>query len=325
MKWRDSLVVLALAGTPALAQVDQGGPPPSEGPSGSSQQAPGQERYDEVGYAGVFGGSGFSAAHRSLPVGSFVEVTSLDSGKTVVLAVIDAASGRSSIDVSEQAAQALGGSGGYVPVRVRKVTPSAQDQGALRQGQAAGSRLDAPKPLIAALRRKLPAMPSGPAVAARPAGDPAPVPVERPRYDDPGTGVSYAPPSAAGSGYSTPRAGNRPPPTYRRPAAGPSSTQPLDSGPAYAAPQPAYSPPPAPARAPARPAASMGRGYFVQVAALSNAQRAQGLANAVGGFVKPGGGVYRVQIGPFPDTGSADRARAEAARQGYPDSRIFTQ
>lgn len=86
-----------------------------------------------------------------------------------------------------------------------------------------------------------------------------------------------------------------------------------------------YARPAAPGRsAPARPAPTRG-GYYVQVAALSNAANAQGLAQSLHGFVKPGGGLYRVQMGPFRSSGEAEAARADAARRGYGDARVFTQ
>ena len=62
---------------------------------------------------------------------------------------------------------------------------------------------------------------------------------------------------------------------------------------------------------------------MVQVAAVSSAARAQALAQELGGHVAAGGGIYRVQIGPFADMATAQRARDGAARRGYGDSRIF--
>lgn len=92
-------------------------------------------------------------------------------------------------------------------------------------------------------------------------------------------------------------------------------------------PQPSYGPPSrtvtttrAPARAPVR--APAGAGLIVQVAALSNAANAQSLAQSLGGFVKPGGGLHRVQLGPFATRGEAEAARRRAAGAGYGDARI---
>lgn len=84
-------------------------------------------------------------------------------------------------------------------------------------------------------------------------------------------------------------------------------------------------PPPRPATRPSpRPAQAATRGLFVQVAALSSAARARALADELGGIVRPGGGVYRIQIGPFTSSAAAERARADVARRGYGDARIVS-
>jgi len=80
---------------------------------------------------------------------------------------------------------------------------------------------------------------------------------------------------------------------------------------------------PSPAPAPA-PVASTGRGLFVQVAALSNLGRAQGLAKQLGGRVRSAGAIHRVQLGPFPDKAAAQRARGDVASRGYGDARIIS-
>lgn len=73
-----------------------------------------------------------------------------------------------------------------------------------------------------------------------------------------------------------------------------------------------------------RPTQAATRGLFVQVAALSSAARARALADELGGTVRPGGGVYRVQLGPYPNSSAAERARADVARRGYGDARIVS-
>ncbi|MFD0948212.1 SPOR domain-containing protein [Sphingomonas canadensis] len=245
------------------------------GPAGSSQRAAGEVRYDEVGYAGVRGvaggdpsGNAIVAVHRSLPAGTIVEVTSLDTAKTILVLITGSAeTGGNVVDLSPGAARLLGGgASGLLPVRVRKVITSPGDAVALREGRPASERPDTPPVLLSALRKHLPAAP-----AYSPSYPPA---------------QAYAPPSA----------------------------------PAYS--QPAYRPQPAPQR----PAAAPVRGGFiVQVAALSNSARAQSIATSLGGFVKPGGGLYRIQIGPFRSAGEAEAARARAAKAGYGDARVFSQ
>jgi rare lipoprotein A len=60
------------------------------------------------------------------------------------------------------------------------------------------------------------------------------------------------------------------------------------------------------------------------VAALSNADRAATLAKALGGSVAPGGGLFRVRLGPYHDQRSAQNARDGLAKRGYGDARIIT-
>lgn len=232
------------------------------GPSGSSRS--GEKRYDEVGFAGIRPVAGGGAAdgavvavHRSLPVNSFVEVTALDSGKTI-LVLITGSMGPGAdhpIDLSAGAARQLGYDRPQtIAVRVRAVTPTASDQAALNQGRPANQRPDTPPVLLNALRKHLP--PGGYAAA----------------------------PQAVEPGYAAP-------------------TRTVNS-----------------TRAPVR--SSVRGGLVVQVAALSNAANAQSLAQSMGGFVKPGGGLYRVQLGPFATRGEAEAARQRAAGAGYGDARI---
>lgn len=93
--------------------------------------------YDETGIAGWYGAelagrrtangerfdpSGMTAAHRTLPMGSHVEVTSVSNGRNVVLRINDRGPyhGKRIIDLSRAAAQRLGISG-VGRVRVRSV------------------------------------------------------------------------------------------------------------------------------------------------------------------------------------------------------------
>lgn len=79
---------------------------------------------------------------------------------------------------------------------------------------------------------------------------------------------------------------------------------------------------PAPARQTPRPAPVATGNWFVQVAALSDAARADRLAKSVGGVVRRAGTLYRVQTGPFATRAAADTARATLARRGFGDARI---
>ncbi|WP_235364809.1 septal ring lytic transglycosylase RlpA family protein [Sphingomonas sp. ERG5] len=177
--------------------------PSGTGPRGTSGE---QQRYDEVGYASWYGeevGGGrtasgqpfnpaaITAAHNSLPLGSFVEVTALDSGRTIIALVNDRGPGADDrlIDLSRGAAQLLGVNA-LAPVRVRLVNPPPPDQMALRQGQAASPRIDAPPSLLTALRRKLPVR----ATAAAPRPTAARPTATRSAPLRAAPGASYAPP-----------------------------------------------------------------------------------------------------------------------------------
>jgi len=110
--------------------------------------------YDAVGYASWYGnesgnrtanGEQFrpgwvTAAHTTLPLPTYVEVTALDTGRRIVVRVNDRgpfAAGRI-IDLSRGAAEELGiKAQGHAAVRVRRVDPSEKDRKRLREGKPA--------------------------------------------------------------------------------------------------------------------------------------------------------------------------------------------
>lgn len=110
--------------------------------------------YDAVGYASWYGSESgnrtangeqfrpkwITAAHTTLPLPTYVEVTALDTGRRVIVRVNDRgpfALGRI-IDLSRGAAEELGMKAqGHAPVRVRRVEPSEKDRKRLREGKAA--------------------------------------------------------------------------------------------------------------------------------------------------------------------------------------------
>ena len=84
-----------------------------------------------------FDPDGMTAAHRTLPLSSYVEVTSLDTGKTILVRINDRGPyhGNRLIDVSWGAARQLSMVGhGARMVRIRQVSPSEQDRLALQRG-----------------------------------------------------------------------------------------------------------------------------------------------------------------------------------------------
>ncbi|OYW85074.1 MAG: hypothetical protein B7Z20_09730 [Sphingobium sp. 32-64-5] len=129
--------------------------------------------YDEVGYASWYGEelsgnstangeafnpAGISAAHPTLPLPSYVEVTALTTGRTILVRVNDRGpfSKDRLVDLSRGAAEQLGISGhGAAPVRVRRVNPPEQERVKLRSGQRAARRIEAPDAVLSGLRRKL--------------------------------------------------------------------------------------------------------------------------------------------------------------------------
>ena len=128
--------------------------------------------YDEVGFASWYGEesgattangeaynpAGVSAAHKILPLPSYVEVTSLDTGRTILVRVNDRGpfAHNRIIDLSRGAAEQLGIIGkGAAPVRVRRVNPPEQEKALLRAGSRAAVRLEPPKTLLTVLRMRL--------------------------------------------------------------------------------------------------------------------------------------------------------------------------
>ncbi len=118
--------------------------------------------YDEVGYASLDseGGTGISVAHRTLPLPSYVEITSLETGRTILARAERRGpmTGPQLVALSPGASAQLG-AGQNTPVRVRRVNPPEQERAFLRRGERAAERMETPMTLVAVLKRKLPASP----------------------------------------------------------------------------------------------------------------------------------------------------------------------
>ena len=271
--------------------------------------------YDAVGYAvpDAEGGGGISGSHRTLPLPCYVEVTSLDSGRTILVRLERRGpmQGDGLVALSPGAIAQLGLSGIHAPVRVRRVNPPEGERALLRSGQQAPARMDTPPGLLTALKRKLgilpPADPRPETLAAALAGQAAPAATSLPKP----VAVTQAPSAKAIVRNTTPMPAPRPPvPAQSAPAAKP-APQPV----AKPQPQPQPKPEPKPA-----PAASHGS-YLVQVGAFSTRANAEKAAREVGGSVTPAGKFFRVRIA----AGSQDDAKAalgKAKRAGYADARI---
>ena len=117
--------------------------------------------YDEVGYvaADSTGSSGITIAHRTLPLPSYVEVTSLDTGRTMLARVERRGPMVNSrlVALSGAAMAQLGATEG-TPVRVRRVNPPEAQRAELRSGGEAFLRMDTPSGLLDVLKRRLPSI-----------------------------------------------------------------------------------------------------------------------------------------------------------------------
>jgi rare lipoprotein A len=187
-----ALTLGACGGADTLASS----PAPSYGPQGDYPVVVGEPytvaattytpedvlNYDQVGYlaADAAGGDAVSGSHHTLPLPSYVEVTSLETGRTILVRL----ERRGPMNSTELLALSPGAltqleAGAGKPVRVRRVNPPEDQRALLRAGHGADPRIDTPMSLVEILRRKLPghgAMPvQTAAVAAAPAPLPAPV------------------------------------------------------------------------------------------------------------------------------------------------------
>ena len=285
-----------LGATGAQAHKDKAPPltPAAAAPQGSQQNGPGADfpvtlgeaysigntqyvpadvmNYDAVGYAAVDGqGAGVSAAHHTLPIPSYVEITSLTSGRTILVRVDRRGPMDSNrvISLSAGAAAQLG-LADHDTVRVRRVNPPEPERAVLRAGGIAPERMPTPQPLLAVLIRRLapdepvsltsavqggaagsgamagamvaPAARMPAQSAAMPASDLAPAPASEP----------VAPAAPKGKhGKSAPRPAPAPP--YAPPAQAYAAPAPQYPAPQYQAPQYGvqYAPPAQPSPAPA--------------------------------------------------------------------------
>lgn len=257
--------------------------------------------YDEVGYASYYGAElagqatangesfnpmGASAAHKTLPLPSYVEVTALDTGRTILVRVNDRGPFANDrlIDLSEGAARQLGITAqGVTGVRVRRVNPPEQERAVLREGMIAAERIETPEPLLKVLRDKLSKQPKPSptpqkAGAAPAAAKPAPVRTEPAPVNDgrfireSGSVARAAIPTPAATRQNVP-AGN----------------------------------------------------YVVQVAAFSSKSRADALARQIGALVSSSsdGKLFRVRFGPYSSEAEAQRGLATARQKGHSQARIY--
>ncbi|MDD3797699.1 MAG: SPOR domain-containing protein [Novosphingobium sp.] len=247
--------------------------------------------YDEVGRvaADPAGGSAISGEHRTLPLPSYVEVTSLETGRTILVRLERRGpmTGKSLIGLSPGALEQLGASAG-TPVRVRRVNPPEQERAILRRGARAPERMDTPMSLVAVLRRKLPDGGSAPVDPAKQAAAP---PAKAPAI----AGKIPVPPAPAPKEASPPKQAVAP----------------------VAQPKPPAPPAPSPEKA--------QKGHFVvQAGAFSVEANAKKVAARIGGTVDRPGKLYRVRTGPFVTREEANASLAKVKGAGYSGARIYS-
>jgi rare lipoprotein A len=143
------------------------------------------QNYDQVGLASWYGGQfhggptangevfdmdRVGAAHKTLPLPCYVEVTALDSGRTVLVRINDRGPfvANRIIDLSRRTAQLLGiERTGVSRVRVRRVYPSDEDRLALRSGRPASERPYAASSALVMLNQRFAARAPDPVVPPR--------------------------------------------------------------------------------------------------------------------------------------------------------------
>lgn len=303
-----ALSILLALGAQAGAKDRAAPPPPANGPHADYPIVVGQPfevdgvtytpvdtmNYDAVGHAAtsVAGGSGITGSHRTLPLPSYVEVTNLETGRTVLVRLERRGpmTGSLLIELSPAAAAQVGIAGQpRAPVRVRRVNPPEPERSALRAGQPAPLRMDTPPSLLAVLKRRLDLQGAG-AQVSRPG--PMPLPDKLPPVPAP-----VAKPESKPALPPKPEAKPEPKPAAVKPAVAK----------------------PAPAPVPA--VAAKGQ-WTVQVAAFSSQERANTAASKLGAQVTSSGKLHRVRMGPFASRAEADAALAKAKAGGYSDARI---
>lgn len=283
--------------------------------------------YDEVGYLAAGSGTGITAAHHTLPLPSYAEVTSLKTGHTILVRVERRGpmSGNQLIALSPAALAQLGAAAGD-PVRVRRVNPPEIERAALRAGRTAPSRMDTPASLVAVLKQKLPEEGEANLVRPKSAAPASLASVEVPASTVKRAAIPAAAKPAPATVQTTVARSSPPPPLPSR-GSGNASARPAAVVVArLQQPQPAAQPmEPRPVRASPQAAAAANEGaYGVQAATMSTLARAQKVAGSIDGSVSKAGKYFRVRTGPFATREQAEASLAKVRAAGYSDARIFT-
>ncbi|MFD2262574.1 septal ring lytic transglycosylase RlpA family protein [Lacibacterium aquatile] len=273
-------------------------------------------KYDETGIASWYGpgfhakmtGNGenfdqneMTAAHRTLPMPSFVRVTNLDNGRTVVLRVNDRGPYAHSriIDVSRRGAQLLGfETAGTARVRVQILPQESQQIADAMRSQGRTSGDQASKGAGGTFIARASNLPNEPAPQAAPRSTISSEKLEAP------AGRSTAPAS--------------PPATASLPASSLANRGAV--------------PMPADPTGPSGQVAPKSTRLFIQVAALSNPDNARALSQKLQAYgptvITPtqigSQQFHRVRIGPLPSVEEGDRTLENVIQKGgFPDARLI--
>jgi peptidoglycan lytic transglycosylase len=277
--------------------------------------------YDTVGYASWYGdelagnltangerfnADGISAAHKTLPLPSYVEVTALETGRTILVRVNDRGPFANDrlIDLSHGAAKQLGiDQQGVAGVRVRKVNPNEQERAVLRNGGIATERIATPDSLLSILRKNLAKLPT-PDTKVQHTSVPAPI---RP-VNNSGIGASYVPTTGPAPVQTGSRDGKFIIEGTGQQAKASASVQKRVTKPAT--------------KSTSQIATG---GYTVQVAAFGDKNRADAMARKIDAkVVSDGSGrIWRVRYGPYATENDAKAGLAQARKRGYSDARIL--
>lgn len=256
--------------------------------------------YEEVGIASWYGPGfhgkytangeiydmdGISAAHKTLPMPSYVEVTNLENGRSLLVRVNDRGPfvGDRVIDLSRRTAQLLGlDRKGTGKVRVKRVYPS-EDQIATLQPKQTAPVVRAPAPAPVMVAAAAP-------VAPAPAPTPTPVPTPMP-----------TPVPAVATDAPTIRSVALPPSTISAPAA------------------------PAASAAPAAPAGGDVFVQVAALSDQGRASWLAGYLKTIANPIveRTPTGLYRVRLGPFFSRDAAQGVLAQVQAAGYGEARVI--
>lgn len=272
--------------------------------------------YDQVGYAALDSesGPGVTAAHRTLPLPSYVEITALDTGRTILVRVERRGPMTNNRLIAlSPAAMAQLGAGEGAAIRMRRVNPPEEHRAELRADREAPLRMDTPAGLLEVLKRRLPER--GSASLA----DPRQVEVSG-NVPTPGAIATLDPseldPREDAMIPSDPQEPDEPvSPVDER-------VEPPVSQPAPMRPDLPMAVEGGPERAPLMVPQDAEGKFAVQLGAFSVRANAERLAREVQGYVEQTGRLSLVKVGPFATRGQAEQALAMLRERGYSDALI---